>query len=172
LIRTSLKAKTAAKANLRSQLLSVTELSRALETDAVKMPHSVTEQSLINAGRAVAGAAESLKKDFVAHGLSPEFGAEIAEATSQLERAALEHNKAKELRTAAIRQWNAAVKPLMKALRRLDALVHNALKDEPGALAAYEVARAVAKTRRSKEEGTTSDPTPDTTTAAAKATAA
>jgi len=56
----------------------------------------------------------------------------------------------------------------MKALHRFDVLVDNALRDDSGALTSYEVARAVAKSKKSKEEDTATE----NARAAAKAPAA
>jgi hypothetical protein len=166
LMKAGTKAKVAARETLKGHIIRVGEISRALEGD-VKLPDVRSDQNLINAGRQLAEAAESMKTDLVAHGLPANFGDEIAAAADELERTAASYTQARSQRIAAVNRWDAALKPALKALRRFDALVHNALKDDPGALASYEVLRAMPKGRQSKEEETTTPTLPATAKSAA-----
>jgi hypothetical protein len=166
LMRTTLKAKTEARETLKSHLLAAAELSRALGSEDLKMPRNANVPNLISAGRHFAVVARAMKKELLEHALPPKFAEDIAAATDELERADQEYLTAKRLRSGALGRWDDAVRPLMNVLQRLDALAHNALKDNPVALASYERARALSRKKSTKEEAPPADPSKAASTAA------
>ena len=119
-------------------------VSRASDNNKIRLPKTGSEHELIAIGRGIEKDAAALKKDFVRHALSLD---EVIAATNALETAILDYTKAKTARSAARIEWNEALAEAMHALIGLDAIVANALADDPVALASYQGVRSIAKTR-------------------------
>jgi hypothetical protein len=97
-----------------------------------------------------------VKPGFARHGFPVE---KVAAAVDALEAAKTVYATAKASRSAAIRKWTAAMEAALDALVSVDALVANTLKDNPEAMAAYESARTIRRTR-GKSAAATAPETP------------
>jgi hypothetical protein len=166
-----LKAGSAARATARTKLSHVlshaTQISNALNTNTLEPPASRTDQGLIQSAHAFALAVEPVAKDFIKHGLDPEA---VATAVKELEAAIATCDTARATRSAAIGQWERAIKEALGTLHRLDAIART-LENYPGAMASYETARTIGRTGGRKTlKSSTAEPM--TTPEAAKSTAA
>jgi hypothetical protein len=137
-------ARTTARTNARDLISRASMVSRASDNNKIRLPKTGSEHALIAIGRGIEKDAAALKEDFVRHALSLD---EVIASTNALETAILDYTKAKTGRSAARIEWNEALTEAMHALIGLDAIVANALADDPVALASYQGVRTIAKTR-------------------------
>src|SRR5262249_10153807 len=146
-LRSNAGARAASRTKLRTCLSLAYQIARALNIDHVPAPDRMTEADLIETGNAFVIATESMKNDFVLHGLAPE---DVIAAVESLKQAILAHTAAKETYSAGKREWRKAMTETLGKLRRFDALVSSVLRDKPGAMASYSIARSIPATRARK----------------------
>lgn len=139
-LRVSRNARAAARDALRRRLALSDQVARALNSDKFRAPLKRGDQALIDSGHALTADAESLKKDFIKHGLPLE---ETAAAVEALERAILDYTAGKAMRASAIREFGKTMGEAMSYVKRLDVLVATTLLDNPTAVASWTVARSV-----------------------------
>ena len=99
--------------------------------------------------------ADSLKKDFIRHGLAPD---EVSTSVEDLERAILDYTNGKAMRLSAIREFGKTLDEANEHLQRLDALVANTLSDNPTPMASWNIARSVNRPVGRKAAPKASDP--------------
>jgi hypothetical protein len=171
-IRSRKSALAGAAGKLRSHMSKVTQLSQTLHAGEVRLPPSTSKGKLVECAKGFLRIAESMKKNFVDHGLPQTFADVIRGAIEEVENASIEYSKAKSARSEAVEKFAQGRKEALEALHRFDFLVGNALEGNPGALASYATARALERTRgRNKpaEESRSATPVPTTTASAAVA---
>jgi hypothetical protein len=162
--RNGLAAKQDARENLKKYVFRAVRLSRVLEVDTVQVPGNASDGRLIVSGKAFLLLADSVKKNFVEHGLPGNFDKELASAVQDFEHAIQDHRDARG-RVAATREtWKGALREAMKAVAHVDFLVANIFENDPAMLQAYAIARALPQAGRKKSE---EEPPPGASTAAA-----
>lgn len=168
-IRESRDARATARTNARDLISRASLVSRASHNNKVRIPKTGAEHELIAIGRGIEKDAPALKEDFVRHALSLD---EVIAATHALETAVLDNTKAKTARATARAEWDKAMAEAMDALMGLDAIVANALAEDPVALASYEGVRSVTRTRGRTAAKAPPQEAPGPKVAAANSTAA
>jgi hypothetical protein len=171
-LRNGRTAKDASRESLKNYLTRAAQLSRALHSDKLQLPASPTDQNLIDSGNGFLLEAESLKKEFVEHGLSATFAADLEAAVRTFEKSIQDVRDATGRRSASLRKWNETLGETLDALSRFDILVSNALEKDHAALTSYAIARAIRRVGGRKAEGTpttTEEPAPAATTVIAAA---
>ncbi len=157
-VRTSGSARARARAKLRTCLSRAYQIARALDIGEFRFPVRETEQAIIGACNSFVADIESMKTDFLKHGLPPN---DVSSAVENLKEAILNHTAAKETRSAAVKEWRKDMRETLAALRRFDALVSIVLADKPGAMASYSIARSIPSARtRKTAPAVSSNPSP------------
>jgi hypothetical protein len=165
-LRNGRTAKDAARESLKNYLTRAAQLSRALHSDKLQFPASPTNQNLIDSGKGFLLEADSMKKEFVEHGLSATFVSDLEAAVRNLEKSIQDCRDATGRRSASLRKWDDTLGETLDALGRFDILVSNALENDPAALTSYAIARTIRRAGGRKAAGTaapTPDPVPATT---------
>lgn len=155
-------AQLAAVEKLKGYMLKASQLSQALHSNKVRLPAVSTKRTLLESANGFLRDADSMKKDFVDHGLSKDFAEIVRSAVEALERANLEYSKAKAAKSEAVEKFARAREEVMDALHRFDVLAGNALEDIPGALASYTTARSITRTRGRNKTSAETPPQPAT----------
>jgi len=177
-VRHSRTAKDTSRESLKNYLTRAAQLSRALHRDKLQLPASPSDQNLIDSGKGFLLEADSMKKEFVEHGLSATFTSDLEAAVRNLEKSIQDCRDATGRRSASLTKWNETLGETLDALGRFDILVSNALEHDHAALTSYAIARTVRRVGGRKPAGTaptpdpvpaTSDPAPITTTITAAA---
>jgi hypothetical protein len=163
-MRVGRNVRAAARDALKRQLALSEQVARALNSDKFRMPPKRGDQALIVAGKAFAVDAESLKKDFIKHGLPPD---DMAAAVEALERAILDYTMGITQRASAIREFGKTMEEAMVYVKRLDVLVATTLADNPTVLASWTVVRSVSRPASRKPKPAPPDPAPAVTPVAA-----
>jgi len=112
----------------------------------LRMPDGQNDHELATTARHVADAVAPLSQAFVEHGLPASFVADLQAAIAAFERTISEGAFAREIYAGARADITAAFDLAFDTLRRLDAIVENRVGGDPGALAAWRVARQVGRT--------------------------
>ena len=154
-MRNGRTAKEACRENLKSYLSRAAQLSRVLHTDKLQLPANATDQFLIDCGKGFLLEAESMKKDFVEHGLSAKFAEEVTAAIEDFEKTILDYGEARGRRSASYKKWQETLEETLDILGRFDFLVTNAFENDSAALASYAVARSIRRVGGRKAVGTT-----------------
>ncbi len=163
-IRVSRQARISAREALRAQLERMDQTAQALNIDKFQLPSKRTDSALIAAGRAFAADAESLKGEFLQHGLRLE---DLKAAVQELESAIQGQTQGRAIRSSAIREFERTMEDAQEQLQRLEALVVNTLQDNPAALASWEVARRIESTGHRKRTSPVPEDPPKAAPAAA-----
>ena len=125
------------------RLLAQADLAaRALHIDKFRAPKKLTDQALINGGRAFVAQIEPQREQFTAYGFSPD---DVAAAVKPLELAVLAYAAAKTKRSAAIRVFHEKLDVARECLRRFEAIVANTLVHNPAAMTEWTMARTISK---------------------------
>ncbi len=120
--------------------------------DLFKMPKSSrpTDQAVLGAGRVFADNAKSVRDRFLAHGMPETFVADLKRLVEMFGEAIRERQTGKERQAVAHRGLATALASGLDAVRALDIIVANVVRDDADALAAWEHDRKVEIPRRSK----------------------
>jgi hypothetical protein len=164
-IREARAVRTAARDDVKNLIGRAELVARALHPDKVRAPRNGSVRELITIGRSFTVDVESMKPGFVRHGFPID---RVATSVDALETAAVQYAAANSSKSGAIRGWDAAMRGTLDTLISLDALVATALEDKPEAMASYESARTIKRTRGRKPAAVTA-PEPPAVPAAANA---
>ena len=157
-----------ARAALYEHLLAINVTARALALDTpgletkFRMPRNGTDQALITAGRAFAADAVPLAGAFQKHEMPAHFIDELNADIAALEETISGRARNRDSHVAATASLDATVDRGIKAVRRLNAMVRNKLRDDPAALAAWESASHVARRSRTVAPPQPEPPQPST----------
>jgi len=170
-LRNGRTAKDASRENLKNHLMKAVQLSRALHNDKLRLRERPTDQDLIDSGNGFLLEANSMKKEFVEHGLSATFAADLEAAIRGFEKSIQDYRDAAGRRSASLRKWYETLEETLDALRRFDILVSNALENDHATLVSYSIARAVRRFggRKAAKTSPAADPAAITTVTAAAA---
>lgn len=168
-LRRTAKAKAAAKAALWERLSAMSQTARSIEAveptfrNKFQLPKRTSADAVLSAGRAFLESAQPLAATFAAHALQvPEFEA----ALEAFDRAVRDRDTGKAANANARVQIDAALDAGLKAVRRLDAIVRNHIKDE-ALVATWEHERRMPDRKGDADEpAATTTPQPIATKAA------
>lgn len=164
--RRSTSNKDAARTALREALEQISRTARAMafEVDGLdekfRLPRYLNDQKLRETGRAFALDAVPFKAMFIRYEMPADFLEDLAADIADFEAASQNQNFGIENQITATVAVDTAREQGMNAVRRLDAIVRNKYRNEPATLAAWERARHIERTTRSKKGATA--PTPAT----------
>jgi len=162
-LRSNGGAKAASRIELRTCLSLAYKIARALHIDHIPAPDRMTDAALIQTGNALVIATEAMKDDFIVHGLAPK---DVIAAVEGLKQAILTYTAAKQAYSAGRREWRKVLTETLGNLRRFDALASTVLRDKPGAMASYRIARSMPVTRSRKAAASSAASPPASTPAA------
>jgi hypothetical protein len=173
-VQQATSSRTVAREALHASMQAISRTARAMALDApgleekFRLPRSGSDQALLMAARAFAADALPLKAEFVRHELPATFIEDLLADIADLEHAIGGQNTGRDEHVTATASIETVVERGMNAIRRLDAIVPNKFRDDPAALAAWQSARHVessARTRkRSKSAKDSTKSTKDSTT--------
>jgi hypothetical protein len=156
-----------AREALRDDLDAIVRTARAMALDMpglddkFRTPRETSDQAVLNAARAFARDAAPLAGDFIQYDMPEDFLADLEKSISDFEEAIRDHEAGKDTHVAATAGIEAAIDAGLDAVRRLDAIVPNRLRNDPATLALWERARRVEyRSSRPKSETVTPEPAP------------
>ena len=155
------KTRAAVRNALKAQLRSINRAARALHLSKLHWRgQRTTDQSLTAAGREFATDAESVKEQLILHGLTPAFMESLLSAVHDFEAVILAHGEAKSSRAAAIKEFDKIMDEAWTYFKRVEALVLNAMADNPTVMAAWNTAVRINKSGGSKASTKTASDSP------------
>jgi len=89
----------------------------------------------------------------------------VIAAVDGMKQAIRTHTAAKQTYSAGKREWRKTMTGMLGKLRRFDALVAAVLRNKPGAMASYSIARAIPVSRARKAAAASSAASPPASTA-------
>jgi hypothetical protein len=149
---TTTKAK--ARAALIDRLEAISQTGRVIaeQTPGLEekfvLPADPSDQALLMTARVFARDAEPFEDRFIEHVMPTTFLADLEEAIGRLERAIHDREAGKSERIAARAKIEAALTSGFAAVRALDAMVGNRLRDDPATLAMWKRDRRVSYPNR------------------------
>ena len=165
-MREGIRAKTEARNGLIVRLEAIARTARAIAADrpgfddSFRLPRQHSDEALVTIARVFIQDAEATKDQFVAHGLSDTFLAELQKLLEKFEQAARDREAGRSVRIAAHAGIERALLAGGAAVRKLDVIVANQLQDDSTALAVWEGERRLDSTRRPKATAPTINPVP------------
>ena len=156
-----------AREALLSRLQGVSQTARVLAADApgldvqFPMPNSLSDQALLTTGRKFVRDAELLRSQFLAHGMPASFVADLNALADGFERALRDRGLGREARRAARASTEAALTSGRTAVRSLDAIVTNHLRDDAVTRTVWEQARRIVYPERRKRIDPAPEPPPE-----------
>lgn len=158
--------KTKARDALLARLLAISQTARVLAGDApgldqeFQVPNPATDQTVLTAGRKFARDAEPFSRQFLAHGMPVTFVADLDALVDSFERALRDRGLGREARAAARASTKAALSSGLAAVRSLDAIVTNHLRDDAVTCTVWERDRRIVYPVRAKGTDATPEPAP------------
>jgi hypothetical protein len=161
--------KAAARAALRYDLEAINRTARAMAfeitgvNDQFRMPHG-GDQELLIAARAFVVDATALKTDFVRYGMAEDFLEDLKADIQVFEQATTVRNQSIEHQRASVAAIDDAMERGLKALKQLDAIMRNVLRNDVGMLTewltASHVERVPHRHRKPSAPATPPEPPP------------
>lgn len=142
-------SKAVAREALRDDLEAIMRTARAMALDTpgvddkFRLPRGSGDQMILNTARAFLRDAGPLSADFVKHDMPDDFLADLQSDIEAFEEAIRDHETGKDTHVAARAAIEGAIDAGLDAVRRLDAIVPNRLRNDSKALASWERARRV-----------------------------
>jgi RecA/RadA recombinase len=165
--------KATAREALLESLVTIGRTARAIadETpgleDKFYLPDPQTDQALITAGHVFANDAEQYRSTFVAHALPKAFVDDLHELVDRFEQAIHDREAGKDDHATARANIEAALSSGTAAVNKLDAIIANQLRDDPGTMAAWRRDRRIGYPRYKKAVAGADPPASATAQAAA-----
>lgn len=125
-----------------------------------RMPHNVSDQDLLTAARVFAQDALAFKDEFVRRGLPTTFIDDLNALIDEYSDAMTDRDQSADARVAATASLEEAVEEAIAAVRELNAIVRNVLRNDRGALAEWQSASHIERAPRHQ---TDEPPTPPPT---------
>jgi hypothetical protein len=153
-------SRSAAREALIADMSSIARTGRALAIDAptldakFRVPRRANDVALLSTARTFARDAAPLKQEFIDHNMPADFLKRLASDIDQLEKAIGESTEARGTGVVAKTQIEQTLEAALTAVRRLDAIVANTLRDNAAEMALWETARRI-EGRRSKNAAAT-----------------
>ena len=146
----------AAREALRESMQAIARTARVMAIDMpglenkFRLPRSGSDPALLQTARAFAADALPLKAEFLRHEMHASFLEDFKEDIADLERAMGQQNTGRGAHVSATASVETAAERGMNAVRKLDAIVRNKFRDDPATLAAWESARHIESTPRTR----------------------
>jgi hypothetical protein len=146
----------AAREALRASMQAITRTARAMALDTpgleskFRLPRSGSDSALLQIARAFAADALPLKDKFLRHAMPASFIEEFEEDIADLERAMGQQNTGRGAHVTATATVESGAERGMNAVRKLDVIVRNTYRNDAATLAAWESARHVESTPRTR----------------------
>jgi hypothetical protein len=135
-----------ARKALKSKLDSIFQTARVLNLGEFYLPRQRTDSAYIAAGQSFGDLARPHEEQLVNQGLPLNFIVALRDAVSDLQRAAQAKSSSKGAHSGSIAEFNNTLTRAMTDLKRFDALVKNTVGNDAGIMAAWKIARRVART--------------------------
>jgi hypothetical protein len=151
---------------LHDDLDAISRTARALALDIpgldekFRLPRGNGDQTLLTAARAFRRDATPLAKEFIEHDLPKDFLADLDASIKDFENAIHEHEAGKDTHVAARAALDTAMQAGLDAVRRLDAIVRNRLRNDAPIVAIWERARHVEYPASRAKNEAAAEPTP------------
>jgi hypothetical protein len=159
-------SKAASRAALREDLEAINRTAHVLAferaglDDKFRMPRG-GDQDLLIAARAFAVDATPIRSDFIRYGLPQDFLDDLISDITAFEQATSQRNQGVEKQTASSAAIDEAVEQGMKALKQLDRVMRNVLRDDIETLTAWMTASHVERLpHRRKQPPVAPEPPP------------
>jgi hypothetical protein len=150
-------SKAVAREVLRAALEMIRRTARAMSVtmpglDAkFRIPRNMSDQELLSTAQAFALDAAPLKADFIRFALPADFLADLDAHIAAFESAINSQHTGRGRQVSATAGIDDALARALAAVRQLDAIVRNTFHDDPQRLAAWESARHVQRSARTKQ---------------------
>ena len=150
-------AQVRARAALVAQLDAISRTARVLARqrpgfdEAFRRPKTRSDQALLATGRAVAQEAAVFRDQFVGHGMPATFIDELGAGIDALAQATRHRDANRNGQAAARVTIKAAVASGIEAVRTLDVVLANQLRDDAATMAMWERSRRVEYPRRTRK---------------------
>jgi hypothetical protein len=128
--------------------------------DQFRMPYSVGDSVLVAKASAIAKAAEPFTSDFIDLGHEPTFVDDLRNHIKALETAETMQDTGEQTHVGATAEFGPLLEEAMKAVKQLDAFVHNFYKSDAEALGEWKTASHVERQKKVKKEETPAAPKP------------
>jgi hypothetical protein len=142
-------SKAVAREALREDLDAISRTARAMALDTpgvddkFRVPRGNGDQATLNAARAFLRDAAPLSADFIKHDMPDDFLTDLQSDIDAFEEAIRDHEAGKDTHVAARAAIESAIDAGLDAVRRLDAIVPNRLRNDAKLIASWERARRV-----------------------------
>jgi hypothetical protein len=156
--------KTKARDTLLARLHAISQTARVLPVGELgldqqfKVPSPATDHMLLTAGRKFAGDAEAFSSQFVAHGMPATFLGDLNALVDGFEGALRDRGLGRDARRAARASTTAALSAGLAAVRSLDVIVINHLRDDVAATSVWERERRIVYPPHAKRTDATAAP--------------
>lgn len=143
-------SKAAARAALREELEVINRTARVMAFeltglgDKFRLPHG-SDQDLLIAARAFVVDAGPIRSDFQRYGMRAEFLDDLNSRIAAFEQATADRNQSLERQTASSAAIDEAMERGLKALKQLDRVMRNSLRDDVETLTAWITASHVER---------------------------
>lgn len=142
-------SKAVAREALCDDLEAIVRTARAMALDTpgvddkFRFPRGTGDQLILNAARAFSHDAAPLSAEFIKHDMPDDFLADLHSDIEAFEEAIRDYEAGKDTHVAARAAIEGLIDAGLDAVRRLDAIVPNRLRNDPATLALWERARRV-----------------------------
>lgn len=150
--------KASARTALRDDLEAINRTARVMAfdmpglDDKFRMPR-FTDQALLTGARAFLAEATPIKSDFIRFGMPDDFLEDLAADIAAFEQAVTQQSQGLEQQTSGTAAMDETIDRAMKALRQLDTIMRNVLRDDIGTLTAWITASHVERVPRRRRSG-------------------
>ena len=154
-----------ARRDLRDDLEAINRTARAMALDIpgvddkFRMPRG-GDQNLLTGARAFVVEATPIKSDFIRFGLPENFLEDLSADIAAFEQATTAQNQGLEQKAAGTAAKDEAIDRGMKALKQLDVIMRNVLRDDVGTLTAWITASHVERVPHRRRSAQPQPPAP------------
>ena len=128
--------------------------------DKFQLPAFLADQALITTGRLFARDAEAFTAQLIGHGMPTTFVSDLLGLVERFEQAIHDREARKDERAAARAHITAALASGTAAVRKLDAMLANHLKDDPATVVVWQRDRRCGHPRRGRSAAAEQSPAP------------
>jgi hypothetical protein len=166
-VRANVGVRDVARENLRKHLQRISTTAEAIAIGSpgieskFRIPNRKREATLIETAGVFAHLAQPLKQDFIQHQMPPDFIDRLKDAAEELNVAVINDAAGKKSRANSEAAAAEELGNCLKLLKRVDAVVENAIGDDVPLMAEWRNTRRVVTRIRSKRETTGAAPNSD-----------
>jgi hypothetical protein len=123
--------------------------------DNFRMPHGVSDTTLVAKANAIADAAAPMQSDFIAYGYEKTFADDLRAHITNFEQAGTTQNTGQQSQAGATAGFEPLIEDAMTKVRQLDAFMHNFYKSNAERLGEWKTASHVERQSKAKKSPTT-----------------